>query len=94
MYMLDSKPYPIGMKAVSVAEARRNLAAVLDEASHQPIVIERRGKATAILVEVGQFQRICQAQDDLDDITAFDAAMAAEGENLPWEQAKADLGWT
>ncbi|MCL2804105.1 MAG: type II toxin-antitoxin system Phd/YefM family antitoxin [Micrococcales bacterium] len=81
------------MKTVSVAEARRNLAAVLDEAARQPIVIERRGKAAAVIVEVDQFQQICDAQDDLDDIAAFDSAMAEEGENLPWEQAKADLGW-
>jgi len=82
------------MKAISVAETRRNLAAVLDEAARQPIVIERRGVPAAVVVEVGQYRRICAAQDDLDDITAFDAAMAAEGENLPWDQAKAELGWT
>lgn len=25
---------------------------------------------------------------------AFDAAMAEEGPNIPWDRAKADLGWT
>jgi len=24
---------------------------------------------------------------------AFDAALAEEGPNIPWEQVKADLGW-
>ena len=85
--------YNTGVKSVSVAEARRNLAAVLDEVANQPVVIERRGKATAVVVEVAEYQRICSAQDDLDDIAAFDAAMAEEGSNLPWDQAKADLGW-
>jgi len=29
----------------------------------------------------------------LADIAAFDQAMQEEGENIPWEQVKADLGW-
>ncbi|MCL2787049.1 MAG: type II toxin-antitoxin system Phd/YefM family antitoxin [Micrococcales bacterium] len=82
------------MKAVSVAEARRSLASVLDEVPRGPVVIERRGKAVAVMMEAHEFERLRAAQDDLDDIAAFDAAMAEEGQNLPWEQAKADLGWT
>jgi len=27
-------------------------------------------------------------------VAAFDAAMAEDGTNIPWEQVKADLGWT
>ena len=81
------------MKALSVAEARRSLATVLDEAARQPLAIERRGRITAVIMGVDQYQRLSRAQEDLDDIAAFDAAMAEEGANLPWDQAKADLGW-
>jgi antitoxin Phd len=31
--------------------------------------------------------------EDAEDVTAFDEAMAEEGENIPWAQVKADLGW-
>lgn len=41
----------------------------------------------------GQVPRLRSAADEIDDIAAFDAAMAEEGPNIPWEQAKADLGW-
>lgn len=34
------------------------------------------------------------ALEDSDDTQAFDAAMAEEGENLPWEQALIELGWS
>jgi len=78
---------------LGVAEARRNLAAVLGNAEHQPVVIERRGKQAAVLVNAAEFRRMQEALDELDDIAAFDAAMSEEGENLPWEQAKIDLGW-
>ncbi len=33
------------------------------------------------------------AVEEIEDVAAFDAAMAEEGENIPWEQVKADLGW-
>ena len=32
------------------------------------------------------------ALEDAEDAEAFDAAMAEEGPNIPWDQAKADLG--
>jgi len=81
------------MLSVSVAQARQNFAYVLDESSRQPVVIERRGKSEAVIVDATEFERMREALEELDDIAAFDAAMAEEGENLPWEQAKADLGW-
>ena len=34
-----------------------------------------------------------EALEDAEDVAAFDVAMADEGENIPWEQVKADLGW-
>lgn len=33
------------------------------------------------------------ALEDAEDIAAFDEAMADEGDNIPWEQVKSDLGW-
>jgi len=32
--------------------------------------------------------------EELEDIRAFDEAIAEEGENIPWDRIKADLGWT
>ena len=33
------------------------------------------------------------ALEEVEDVAAFDAAMAEEGENIPWDQVKADLVW-
>jgi len=33
------------------------------------------------------------ALEDSEDIAAFDEAMAEEGDNIPWDIVKADLGW-
>jgi hypothetical protein len=33
------------------------------------------------------------ALEEQEDVIAFDEAMAEEGPNIPWSQAKSDLGW-
>jgi PHD/YefM family antitoxin component YafN of YafNO toxin-antitoxin module len=72
---------------------RQHLADTIEQASREPVLIERRGKAAAVLVDPDEFQRMRRAVEELEDIAAFDAAMAEDGADLPWEQAKADLGW-
>jgi len=81
------------MLTMSAAQVRQNFAQALKESSDQPVMIERRGKNEAVLVEAAEFERMREALEELDDIAAFDSAMAEEGQDLPWEQAKADLGW-
>jgi prevent-host-death family protein len=78
---------------VSAAHARQHLADTIEQAAREPVLIERRGKAAAVLVGPDEFQRMRRAVEELEDIAAFDAAMAEDGADLPWEQAKADLGW-
>lgn len=34
-----------------------------------------------------------EALEDVQDVAAFDGATAEGGDNLPWAQVKADLGW-
>ncbi|MFZ1437615.1 MAG: type II toxin-antitoxin system Phd/YefM family antitoxin [Candidatus Microthrix subdominans] len=81
------------MSNVGVAEARRNLASVIRRAQREPVVIARRGRAQAVVVSPEHFEVMRDALEQIEDAGAFDEAMAEEGENLPWEQAKSDLGW-
>lgn len=85
--------YATGMSNVGVADARKNLAAVIERAQHEPVVIARRGRAQAVVVSPEHFEAMRDALEEVEDARAFDEAMLEEGENLPWEQAKADLGW-
>ncbi|MDR0365362.1 MAG: type II toxin-antitoxin system Phd/YefM family antitoxin [Bifidobacteriaceae bacterium] len=78
---------------MKAAQVRQNFAETLRRSHDDPVAIERRGKLVAVLVGADQFEQMRQAMEDLEDIAAFDAAMAEEGPNLPWQQAKADLGW-
>jgi antitoxin Phd len=46
-----------------------------------------------VLVSPERYEILLAALEDAEDVVAFDAAMAEEGANVPWEQVKADLGW-
>lgn len=46
-----------------------------------------------MLVSPERYEQLMTALEDAEDGEAFDAAMAEEGPNIPWEQVKADLGW-
>lgn len=85
--------YTPQMASVGMADARKNLASVIERAQDEPVVIARRGRAQAVVVSPDHFEAMRDALEEAEDGRAFDDAMLEEGENLPWEQAKADLGW-
>lgn len=86
--------YDSFMSVVSVAEARSHLSDVIDRARNEAVFIERRGRRAAVVVSPEQYERMIEALEDAEDLAAFDAAMAEEGPNVPWDQVKVDLGWT
>ncbi len=81
------------MGARSASDVRKNFAEAVTSAQVEPVVIERRGRREAVLIAPEFFDELLQAADELADIAAFDRAMQEEGENIPWEQVKADLDW-
>lgn len=81
------------MSTIGAADARKQFADVIERAQHEPVVVARRGHAEVVIVSAAEYERMRDALDELEDIAAFDAALAEEGPNLPWAQAKADLGW-
>jgi len=54
---------------------------------------ERYGRLAAVLVSPERYEESVDAFEDVQDTQAFDAAMAEEGPNIAWDEAKADLGW-
>ena len=80
------------MKRVSVTTARSTLPQLIDIARTDAVVLERRGRREAVLVSPEYYDRALDALEDAEDVAAYDAAMAEEGPNVPWEQVKADLG--
>lgn len=85
--------YTRSMSTVSVAEARNHLSEVIARSQQEAVFIERRGLRAAVVVSPELYERMLEAMEDAADVAAFDEAMAEEGENLPWDQVKKDLGW-
>lgn len=81
------------MTSMTISAARQNLPEAVDKAHTEPVILERYGRAVAVLVSPEHYARLVAALQDAEDAEAFDAAMTEEGPNIPWEQAKADLGW-
>lgn len=94
MYIPDLQMYNWVMSTVSVADARNNLSTVIARSQEEAVFIERRGQRTAVVISPEQYERMLDALEDAEDVAAFDEAMAEEGPDVPWEQVKADLGWT
>lgn len=85
--------YVLHMTEMTVSEARGRLADAIDHArtSHEPVVLTRRGRRVAVLVDADDFARMADLAEDALDRAELEAARA-EDEYVPWEQVKADLG--
>lgn len=77
-----------------ISKAREKLAEAVEIARNEAVVLERYGRPAAILVSPERYEQLMEALEDGEDVAAFDAAMAEDGDNIPWKQVKVDLGWT
>lgn len=84
--------------ALSISEAREQLAAVIDRArtEHRPVFLSRRGRRVAAIVDADDLDRLLDLAEDMSDIRAAEAARAEMRKTgatpIPWEEVKADLG--
>lgn len=81
---------------MSISEARSRLASIIDGARHEPVWLTRRNKRVAAVVDADVLERLLEAAEDLDDLVAYDAAIAESarigGENVKWDDLKRELG--
>jgi PHD/YefM family antitoxin component YafN of YafNO toxin-antitoxin module len=82
------------MATMNISAARDRLPEAVELARTEAVFLERYGRPAAVLVSPEQYEKFVAALEEADDVAAFDAAMAEEGPNIPWDQVKADLGWT
>lgn len=85
--------YSFAMKSFSTTDARSKFAEMLASSQTEPVAIDRHGETQAVVVSMAEYVRMRDALDEQEDLAAFDAALAEEGDNIAWELARADLGW-
>jgi antitoxin Phd len=93
LYKLAGELYNFRMATMSMSEAREHLPDAMEIARTEAVFVQRHGHPAGVLVSPERYEQLMTALEDAEDVGAFDAAMAEEGPNIPWEQAKADLGW-
>ena len=93
MYKRFAKLYGLSVATMNISAARDNLPDAVALAQTEAVVLERYGRPAVVLVSPERYETLMAALEDAEDVAAFDAAMAEEGPNIPWEQAKTDLGW-
>ena len=81
------------MATIAISEARERLSETVKLAGGEAVFLERYGKPAAVLLSPERYEELMEVFEDAEDIAAFDAAMAEEGANVPWDQVKSDLGW-
>ena len=80
------------MKEFSVSDARKDLPSLIDKCKREPIVINRHGKAEAVIIDIEQYEKFLDAVEELEDIAMAEESMRDPGPNIPWEKVKKDLG--
>jgi antitoxin Phd len=82
------------MAKITVSEARERLSEFVEISKTEAVILERYGHPAAILISPDRYEQMMESLEEVQDATAFDEAMSDEGDNIPWEQVKADLGWS
>lgn len=80
------------MTELSVSDARAELPAAIKKAQKSPVHILKHGDPVAVLISPTLYREMLDAMEDLEDIAAFDQAMASNETPIPWDEVKKDLG--
>ena len=86
--------YNSDMVKMSVSKAREKLSEVVELSQSEPVELELYGRLAAVVISPDQYDAMLEALEESQDVAAFDAAIIEAGENIPWNQVKADLGWS
>ena len=54
-------------------------------------VIDEKGNRVSVLLDISDFNRLLEDQEELDEIRAYDEAKASGNETIPFEQAIAEI---
>lgn len=82
------------MARMKISEARDRIAEVVSLSRTEAVILERHGREAVVIISPERFRELQDALDEIEDTAAFDEAMAEPGDDISWEQARADLGWS
>lgn len=93
LYKYSLLLYDPFMATIGSSRARESFPDVIERAKTEAVTIERHQRAVAVVISPERHAELLEAWEEMNDIAAFDEALAEEADNIPWDQVKADLGW-
>lgn len=69
------------MATVSISDTRNHFSDVIARSKTETVFIEQRGQGAAVVVSPEHYDRMLEA---LEDVAAFDEAIAEEGPDIRW----------
>jgi hypothetical protein len=71
------------MATIDIRAAQGNLSLAVEMASTEAVFLECAGRCVAVLLRPERYDELMDASEEVEDVAAFDAAMAEEGPNIP-----------
>ena len=92
-YMSDVRIVAGTEVEVAVSDARERFAELIEQTnrSGEPVFLTRRGRRVAALIDADVLERIIERVEDTLDRDALNAARE-DGDYIPWDEVKAELG--
>lgn len=80
------------MNSISINLKDPELSALIADLLQKPIRIEANGIALAILMSSERFYALVEAEEEVEDLRAYEESMCDPDPNIPWDEVKRDLG--
>jgi prevent-host-death family protein len=80
------------MSTMSVTEARENFSDAIATSAVEAVFIQKHGENAAVLISPERYEELMDALEEIEDMEAYDSAMADPSPNIPWEEVKRQLG--
>jgi antitoxin Phd len=92
VYIFELVLYNLFMSTMSVTEARENFSEAIATSAVEAVFIQKHGENAAVLISPERYEELMDALEEIEDMAAYDAAMADPSPNIPWEEVKRQLG--
>lgn len=60
-------------------------------ATEERYLVDAEGNRVAVMLDLDTYRRLVEAEEELEDIRAYDAAKAVNDEAVPFDQALAEI---
>jgi antitoxin Phd len=80
------------MKSISIEIDNSKLFGLIEDLLIRPIRVEVNGEALAILINSERFYELVEAEEEIEDLRAYDESIKDSSPNIPWDEVKRDLG--